>query len=157
LLAVALSGCSKVEADAESDWMLGTFSARYPGDSTIGLASVGHYEFLEDGTLKEVAVVGCQANQEEPVREYKWRRDGDQRVIVDVPPPDNEVFQSWIIIPGEDCNSVQVHMIQDDEVEATITLWRGAVCLWELPPCEAGSCPSCVTDWCDEPPPACEE
>jgi hypothetical protein len=80
LFAVALSRCSKVETEADSDWMLGTFSARFPGDSTVGLSSVGHYEFREDGTLRQFVLTGCQANFEEPIQEYKWRRAGESRV-----------------------------------------------------------------------------
>ena len=158
LLALAVAGCSS-EAESTSDWMLGTFSNSSLRAPTYGaVPSVAHYEFREDGTLAVSVLLGCGTNQAELLHEYKWWRDGDSQVIVEIPPPENEVFQAWIITRGEDCNTLQVHQIQHGDPVGGPTLHRGKVCPGDLPPCkeEYVECYSCGTVWCDEPPPACE-
>jgi hypothetical protein len=157
LLALAVTACEpEVEVESTSDWMLGTFSNTYPRNSTIGLTSVGHYEFRADGTLRVIALTGCEANSEEPIHEYTWRRAGDSRVIVDVAAPETPSVQAWIVTQGEDCNTLQVDEVQDGQLRDGPTLWRGALCMKTLPPCGSVECPSCETVWCDEAPAACE-
>jgi hypothetical protein len=90
-------------------------------------------------------------------REYRWRRDGDEQVIVDIPEGENAVFEQWIITRGEECNTLQVDQIQDGDSKGGPTWWRGAVCMRELPPCGGIECPSCETVWCNEPPRACTD
>ncbi len=151
-----LVGCSS-EVEGTSDWMLGTFSNTRVNDQSIGLASLGRYEFRENGTLVLLGITHCAENREELVQEYRWRRDGDSQVIVEVPEPENTVFQTWVVTLGKDCNTLKVDQIQDGESRGGFTLWRGAVCMQDLPPCDGVECPSCETVWCDEPPPACSE
>jgi hypothetical protein len=91
------------------------------------------------------------------IHEYTWRRAGDSQVVVDIPAPENSFVQAWIITPGEDCNTLQVDEVQDGQSRGGPTLWRGALCMKKLPPCDSVECPSCETVWCDEPPAACEE
>jgi len=156
LAALVVVGCSS-EVEGTSDWMLGTFSDTNVNDSTAGLASLTRYEFREDGTLALTGVTHCAENRLGTPREYRWRRDGDEQVIVEIPESENAVFQSWVITRGGECNTLQVDQIQDGEPKGGPRLWRGAVCMQDLPPCDGVECPSCETVWCDEPPPACSE
>ena len=156
LLALAVAGCSNVDVE-RSGWVLGTFSDTPANYSSLALASVIQYEFREDGTLA-LSAVGCGGDQEELIREYQWRTDGDLRVIVEIPAPENIVIQEWVITQGEECNTLRIDQIQEGRSLDGPLLWRGAVCMGKLPPCEDGKqCASCMTTWCDEPPPECEE
>jgi hypothetical protein len=156
MLALAVSGCSKVDVE-RSGWVLGTFSDTPANYSSLALLGVTQYEFREDGTLA-LSAVGCGGAPKELIREYQWRTDGDLRVIVEIPAPENTVFQEWVVTQGEECNTLQIDQIQDGRSISGPLLWRGAVCMSKLPPCEAGhECASCTTVWCDEPPPDCEE
>jgi hypothetical protein len=136
--------------------MLGTFSTRGVPHRSVGLTSLGHYIFHEDGTLEEIAITGCEENQEELLQVYEWSRAGDALVIVDM--PDGDTFEEWLVTLGDTCNTLEVDQIQDGESSGGFPLTRGAVCMKELPPCPEGtSCDSCETVWCDEPPPPCGE
>jgi len=159
VLTIAVAGCGEevVKPEGSSDWMLGIFSNRNVRDSTNGIASVGHYEFREDGTLAEVAITHCEENREELLHEYEWSHAGDSLVIVDDPKPESDIDQ-WLVRPGEACNTLQVDEVQGGQAYPGFTLWRGAVCMKALPPCgEAIECPSCETVWCDELPLPCDE
>jgi hypothetical protein len=148
LLALTVAGC-------DADWVLGPFSNRYVPSHEVGLASVARYEFREDGTLIRTVVTGCGDKKQEVREEYKWRSDGPSLVIVaDVREGDS--LEDWHIRQGEACNTIDVERVAGGAVTGTLTLKRGAVCLYELPPCDI-NCEACETGWCDEPPPECED
>ncbi len=148
LLAVGLSAC-----DAGSpDWVLGTFSNQ---PNAVGLTSIVHYEFREDGTFARTQVRGCGDNPQELYEEHQWRRVEDSLVVVGIVREGGAV-EEWRVRPGETCNLVEVEQVSNGLVRGTLTLERGAVCLYELPPCEI-NCESCATEWCDEPPPPCDD
>lgn len=161
LLSLA-AGCGPaVEEKGDSDWMLGTFSDSFTGGHVLSVDHVEHYEFREDGTLTVTQLVGCASNVVDSVLEYEWRRDGDSKVIVDVPDPEGEFFQRWVVSPGFDCHSLRVNKIQVDAIQYGVDeerrLSRGTLCMMELPPCGSPECATCGATRCDEPPPACEE
>ncbi len=146
MLALSLAGCDS------GGWFLGTFS-HVP--NRVGLVSLVRYEFRDDGTLIRTEVRGCREDQQEVREEYEWRSAGPTLVIVsDV--RDGDRLEDWHIRRGHVCNAIEVERVSGDEVTGSFTLSRGALCLYELPPCEI-NCEACDTGWCDEPPPACDE
>jgi hypothetical protein len=161
LIALAAAGCGpevEVEEEGSSDWMLGTFSAAYE-ESPGGVASVArviHFEFREDGTLVVTHLGGCAANTIELVQEYEWRRLGDSEVVVAVPDPDSRFFHTWSFTPLVTCSTLQLRELQDG-VETKRVLSRGTLCMKKAPPCGSPECPSCTTERCDEPQPACTD
>jgi len=155
LLLVATACGPESKDKDDTDWILGVFSNRDVGDSSLGLDGVGRYNFREDGTLSIGGVSECEKNIETVTDEYEWSRESDDLVVVSV--PEDSIFEEWRVTPGSDCNSVRVDQIQDGEARVSYGLTRGAVCMKELPPCPEGtSCEDCETVWCDEPPPPCE-
>jgi hypothetical protein len=155
VLALAATGCGS-EVTEPNDWMLGAFSSRNVKDRSPGLSALGQYHFREDGTLTLLAITNCAENREKLMEEYTWSRAGSSLVLVDM--PEGAIHEEWRVTLGETCNTMQVNPIQDGEVDGRFTLWRGAVCMKELPPCEEGyECETCETAWCDEPPPPCDE
>ncbi len=147
LLALPLNvvGCN-------ADWALGTFSST---PNAVGVVAVDRHDFREDGTLIRTLVTRCGEEQQEVREEYKWRSDGPSLVIVaDV--REGDTFEDWHVRQGEVCNTIDVERVSGGQVRGTFTLRRGAVCLYELPPCDI-NCEACETGWCDEPPPECED
>ena len=154
LLAAACGPESKDKDD--TDWILGVFSNRDVRDDSVGLSSVAHYEFRDDGTLIGTVLRNCAENSEEPLFEYEWTRESDDAVLVELPDEDG-VDNTWRMVPGSDCTWLRVESLQDGEFVDYTGWTRGAVCMKELPPCPEGtSCETCETVWCDEPPPPCE-
>jgi hypothetical protein len=144
LLALAVAGCD--------DWMLGTYSST---PNEVGVMGVDRYEFRGDGTLIRTAVMGCGEKQREVREEYKWRAEGPSLMIVaDIREGDS--VEDWHIRRGEACNTIEVERVVGEKVQGTFSLRLGAVCMYELPPCEI-NCEACDTKWCDEPPPECED
>lgn len=145
------------EAKQANDWMLGTFSNPGPGSMRLGLNTVAHYEFEDDGTLLVGGVRECGENVRKDEKEYEWEQTHPDTLRVALPDNGSGV-DAWQIRSLDDCNTVTIEELRQGTVLNVSSLTRGAVCLSdEVPPCEQGtSCESCKSVWCDEAPPECE-
>lgn len=154
LLGLALVACGP-DVHETPEWMLDVFSDPGPGNRTIGLDSVSHYEFRDDGVLVVVALSECQANVEGVASEFAWTRTGDDQVVVSL--PEEDAFDEWRITRSDDCRTVRLDRMQHGDPAVSFDLTRGPVCMRALPPCPEGtSCETCETVWCEDGPSACE-
>lgn len=153
-LALAAAGCSPGDS---SPWILGTFSNVRVGVQSHTSEPVTHYEFREDGALVIRVLKSCEPNRGTVDDELQWSTEGDSLVVAEV--TDNTFLEALHFKPGENCNRLQVNMVDNGTPSVGLPLWRGAVCFNKLPPCppDAQQCDSCETVWCDEPPPPCTD
>ena len=156
LIALALVACGP-EVHDKPDWMLGTFSDPGPGNRSLGLDAITHYEFRDDGEFVVGGVHDCATNAKLDERQLVWVREGNDVVRVDHPEPGQDV-ESWRISNQEKCASVTVERIRGDGVVLDTGTWyRGEVCLHRLPPCPVGTeCDGCESVWCEGESPECE-
>jgi hypothetical protein len=152
---LAATACGPESKDA-NDWMIGVFSSPGPGNMSLGLDSVTHYEFLEDGTLLVGGVSGCASNAPRDSEARAWIAVGKNSLRIDDPAP-GSVIEAWSISRGQSCGDILVDTIIAGQVTDTTSWTRGEVCLQELSPCAEGtSCETCKTVWCDDEPPDCD-
>lgn len=147
----------------ESTWMLGTWSDRIVGYPT-NECSTSHLHFLADGTLREGSA-SCYSGPTYP-KAYTWEREDEHTVIVNL--TEGHYADAWRITLAihpatktRDCDVIEVvDFINGELEEGTRREYvRGAVCMKLLGPCPEGqgSCEAARTEWCEGPPPPCDD
>jgi hypothetical protein len=157
LISLALA-CGPQANDASS-WA-GTYSNRSPGLLTTNDSGVLHFEIREGGSFTIVRSGSSQGeacnNIKGPPSVYSWKTLSDTEIEVSF--PDRILgHDAWRISRGPNC-SMRVRRVNAGVVSSKATDYpRGEVCL-EVPACLEGQvCSGCSLDWCDEPPPPCDE
>lgn len=171
LVVVGLSACGpSIDAPPEvQQWMLGVFSNRQPeGSSDYGY--VTQYHVYDDF---EVDKIDFNSGGQSSIRRRRWEPRGVDSFAMFPAEEERTIISEWLVHPREgaslDCGPYDVVTIygptssQPGPQPNPETIHRGAVCVYAYDctptPDDPDACFgfAYTLDWCDEPPPPCED
>jgi hypothetical protein len=153
---LAACGPRVPEIEDPPDWMLGVFSYDPGGDW-----GVPQFHVRPDGTL-DVYMSDGREEQPEYLSTRTWHLEDDDTLIYSNL-PDSSWAREYAVTRGPACGPHPHFDRFGTDREIRNGAWvRGALCLYFGPPPEGEEgCDPCERewwiDWCDEPPPPCDE
>jgi hypothetical protein len=135
--------------DEVDERLLGDFSAPYTNTSDPTYVTRVHIE--PNGAVLWVSQSGCGESVVEKEREYVWRSDGPDTIVITDPTSDNIQGASEIRVShGLTCNQIRVAHLRTSGTELyDYQMFRGELCLYSTTFCGGHGCSGCVIDWCD--------